>query len=284
MANLLLIDLLINWLIAAAHITCKILVINDILTNTDISMQMFCSTDKMLIILFTGGFGWFYSFKMLNARLYFLCLTTAWFKADQPALSYFHLDVPLYWCKLGEKIKFSFFILLTVTWVFTEQTQGLPQVSLYSSSFYVLPFFFFFSPAVNPSSNLNSSITVNVKPQQSHSAQISDTLWVFVCIFLSVSFSLHFLFPPCLHLSRSDLSSISLPVPVVEARELSHYLCIGIIGIHVCAWDRAHPEQGPGPRHDKQGVSKAPRDPLICRRPTGILTYARLIFLYIKQP
>lgn len=69
-----------------------------------------------------------------------------------------------------------------------------------------------------------------------------------------------------------------------EPVELSHYLCIGIIGIHVCAWDRAHPEQGPGPRHDKQGVSKAPQDPLICWRPTGIFTYARLIFLYIKQP
>lgn len=128
---------------------------------------------------------------------------------------------------------------------------------------------------------LQSSVTC--KFIKSPSAEISSTGWVFVYSSLYPSCS-NFLFPPCLHLPRSDLSSISLLVSAVEAGELSHYLCIGIIGIHVCAWDRAHPEQGPGPRHDKQGVSKSPRDPLICRQPTGILTYARLIFLYIKQP
>lgn len=124
----------------------------------------------------------------------------------------------------------------------------------------------------------------NTNPLLTHLAQISDTPCFYIPLCSSLSLSLHFLFPPCLHLSPPDLSSISLPLPAVEAGELSHYLCIGIIGIHVCAWDRAHPEQGPGPRHDKQGVSKPPRDPLICRRATGILTYARLIFLYIKQP
>lgn len=93
-----------------------------------------------------------------------------------------------------------------------------------------------------------------------------------------------YLLPVFIFFSPSSVFHQPFTVPAVQARELSHYLCIGIIGIHVCAWDRAHPEHRPGPRHDKQGVSKAPRDPLICWRPTGILTYACLIFLYIKQP
>lgn len=172
-------------------------------------------------------------------------------------------------------------------WYFSNKRNNIQLLTrLGSLRYHFFQWFLFsshFSMLLNQSSSLNSIITMNARPLVSHSAQIRDTIWVFLYSFLYPS-PTTFYFLPVSTFHAHILSSISLPVSAVEARELSHYLCIGIIGIHVCAWDRAHPEQGPGPRHDKQGVSKAPWDPLICRQSTGILTNARLIFLYIKQP
>lgn len=45
--------------------------------------------------------------------------------------------------------------------------------------------------------------------------------------------------------------------------KLSHYLCIGIIAIHVCAWNGAPSEQSSG-GHDKLCVRSRPGEAFIC--------------------